>query len=93
MTDLDKDKKFDYYLDITNDVCPLTFVRITLLLERMTVGETAEIRLQGEIPLENAPRSIREVGETVVSIEREDPDGEEFSVHRMIIKKTRAPKS
>ena len=93
MTDSEEDKKYDYYLDITNDVCPLTFVRITLLLERMKLGEMAEVKLQGEIPLENAPRSIREVGETVVSIEREDPDGDEFSVHSMIIKKTNPPRS
>lgn len=93
MTDSEEDKKFDYYLDITNDVCPLTFVRITLLLERMKLGETAEIRLQGQIPLENAPRSIREVGETVISIEREDLDADEYSVHRMIMKKTNPPKS
>ncbi|PHS79250.1 MAG: SirA protein [Rhodospirillaceae bacterium] len=93
MTDSDKDKKFDYYLDITNDVCPLTFVRITLLLERMSAGETAEVHLQGEIPLENAPRSIREVGETVLSMERLDPDGDEYSIHRMIIQKTKDPKT
>ena len=59
----------DYYLDITQEVCPLTFVRTKLLIERMSSGETAEIRLKGAEPLENVPRSIREHGHEVLSLE------------------------
>lgn len=59
----------DYYLDITQEVCPLTFVRTKLLIERMSSGETAEIRLKGAEPLENVPRSVREHGHEVLSLE------------------------
>ena len=54
----------NYVLDITRDVCPLTFVKTKLLLERMASGETAEIRLKGAEPLENVPRSVRDVVRT-----------------------------
>ena len=58
----------DYALDITRDVCPLTFVKTKLLLERMSPGETAEICLKGAEPLENVPRSVRDHGHDVVSL-------------------------
>lgn len=58
----------NHTLDITRDVCPLTFVKTKLLLERMSPGETAEIFLKGTEPLENVPRSVRDHGHDVVSL-------------------------
>ncbi len=55
-------------LDITGDVCPLTFVKTKLLLERMVPGDVARVRLKGEEPKENVPRSVREHGHDVVSL-------------------------
>ncbi|MDP6884736.1 MAG: sulfurtransferase TusA family protein, partial [Rhodospirillales bacterium] len=37
----------DLFLDITQEVCPLTFVKTKLLLERMAPGQTAAVRLGG----------------------------------------------
>ncbi len=62
----------DRYLDITREVCPLTFVKTKLLIERLSPGQTAEIRLKGAEPLENVPRSVREHGHEVLSLEPED---------------------
>lgn len=59
----------DHSLDITQEVCPLTFVKTKLLIERMSPGETAAIRLRGAEPLENVPRSVREHGHQVLSLE------------------------
>lgn len=59
----------DHNLDITQEVCPLTFVKTKLLIERMSAGETAAIRLKGAEPLENVPRSVREHGHQVLSLE------------------------
>lgn len=69
----------DYVLDITRDVCPLTFVKTKLLLERMRAGQTAEIRLKGAEPLENVPRSVREHGHEVVSL-TPDANGESYTL-------------
>jgi len=57
-----------YFLDITAEVCPLTFVKAKLLLERMPAGAVAEIRLTGAEPLENVPRSLAEDGHEVMGL-------------------------
>lgn len=64
---------FDYFLDITDDVCPLTFVKTKLLIERMSSGQTAEIRLGAGEPLENVPRAVEEHGHTLLSLDAEQP--------------------
>ncbi|WP_084164641.1 sulfurtransferase TusA family protein [Skermanella stibiiresistens] len=63
----------DYFLDITADVCPLTFVRTKLRVERMAPGETLEVRLNDGEPLENVPRSLIELGHSIVGPEPENP--------------------
>jgi tRNA 2-thiouridine synthesizing protein A len=64
-----------HVLDITRDICPLTFVKTKLLIERMSSGDTAEIRLTGAEPLENVPRSVSEHGHLVLSLEVEASSG------------------
>lgn len=56
-------------IDITTDVCPMTFVRTRLALDRMVPGDTLLVRLKGEEPLQNVPRTATEQGHTVLSIE------------------------
>jgi TusA-related sulfurtransferase len=77
----------DYFLDITSEVCPLTFVRTKLLIETMTRGSTAEVRLQGAEPLHNVPRALKTQGITILELAPEDPDAGPFSVHRLRIRK------
>lgn len=61
-----------YFLDITADVCPLTFVKTKLLLEKMPPGALATVRLKGAQPLDNVPRSVKAHGHEVVSLAPED---------------------
>jgi TusA-related sulfurtransferase len=56
------------YLDITNDSCPMTFVKAKLELEKLGAGETLEILLKGDEPLKNVPRSATESGYDVKSV-------------------------
>ena len=58
----------DHFLDITVDVCPMTFVRTRLLIERMASGDTATIVLRGAEPIENVPASVTELGHRVVAM-------------------------
>jgi TusA-related sulfurtransferase len=76
----------DLFLDITSQVCPLTFVKTKLMVERMDAGQTLEVRLNAGEPLENVPRSLIELGHSILSVhpERmEEPGG----VHRLIVLK------
>lgn len=59
----------DQELDITSDVCPMTFVRTRLALDRMAPGQTLLVRLRGDEPLRNVPRTAREQGHEVLSLD------------------------
>ena len=74
----------DYHIDITNLICPMTFVRTKLMIEKIDVGEVLEVRLKGKEPLENVPRSARQHGHDVLSI---TPEEASEDVHIVLIKK------
>jgi TusA-related sulfurtransferase len=56
-------------IDITADICPMTFVRTRLVLDKMAPGETLQVRLKGDEPLRNVPRTAVEQGHEVLSKE------------------------
>jgi TusA-related sulfurtransferase len=60
-----ENKSADYLLDITGDRCPMTFVKTRLMLDKMQSGDTLHVRLKGEEPLKNVPRSAKELGHLV----------------------------
>lgn len=70
----------DYFLDITQDVCPMTFVKARLQIEKMNQGELLQIRLVGKQPLKNVPDSLTELGHRIVSVDREQPDTELYTL-------------
>ena len=70
------------FLDITQETCPMTFVKVKLALAKMDAGQELEVILNGGEPLENVPRSCEEQGYQVLSIE-DCGDGK----HRIIVKK------
>ena len=76
----------DHYLDITAEVCPMTFVKTRLLIEKMKQGETAEIRLSGGEPLENVPESVTELGHAVLDIARVG-DSPAAGIYRILVRK------
>ena len=69
-------------LDITREVCPMTYVRTKLKLETLERGALLEVLLRGTEPLRNLPRSAREEGHEVVSLE-----ALEGGVHRLVLRK------
>ena len=77
----------DYYLDITSDICPMTFVKAKLLIERMQSGETAEVLLNAGEPLENVPRSIRELGHEVLELTPAPPAPDDGLRYRLRLRK------
>jgi tRNA 2-thiouridine synthesizing protein A len=77
-------KDWDHELDITGEICPMTFVRTRLALDRMAPGETLMVKLQGDEPLRNVPRTAGEQGHDVLSLETE-PNG----ISRLLLRKGR----
>jgi len=76
--------KPQYSLDISSEVCPLTFVKAKLLLETMASGEIACIRLGSGEPLDNLPRTLRDQGHSVLELCPEAPDS---ATYRLVVKK------
>jgi TusA-related sulfurtransferase len=72
----------DHDIDITGEVCPMTFVRTKLRLERLNPGETLAVRLRGEEPLRNVPRAARDEGHTILGIET-DGDIHTVTIRRL----------
>jgi TusA-related sulfurtransferase len=64
----------DRAIDITRDVCPMTFVKTRIALDRLVSGQTLLVRLRGEEPLRNVPRTAIEQGHTLLE-QREEADG------------------
>ncbi|SDH59048.1 sulfurtransferase TusA family protein [Roseospirillum parvum] len=76
----------DYFLDITSDVCPMTYVRTRLLLEQMIPGQIAEIRLMGAEPLANVPIAVHDAGHEVLDLAPE-PDSGADGPHRLTVRR------
>jgi TusA-related sulfurtransferase len=76
----------DYFIDITSDFCPLTFVKTKLMIEKMTSGDRLEVRLKGAEPLKNVSRSVIELGHRLMSVSGETDD-DSGSFHRLLIEK------
>lgn len=76
----------DFFLDITSEVCPLTFVKTKLRVERMVPGQILEVRLNAGEPLDNVPRSLTELGHSILAIEPENAN-EPSGIHRLWVQK------
>ena len=61
-------------LDITSEVCPMTFVRTRLALDGLASGGTLTVRLRGEEPRRSVPENAASLGHEVISVE-DFPDG------------------
>ncbi len=65
-----EDIKVDKTIDIKGQVCPYTFVRSKLAIEKMNVGEVLEIILDHKQAIENVPRSMENEGQKVLKVEQ-----------------------
>ncbi len=74
-----------HFLDITGFVCPMTFVRTKLMIEKIPSGAIAEIRLNAGEPLVNVPRSLGEHGHEILYLEPEGDDAK--GVHILRVRK------
>jgi TusA-related sulfurtransferase len=57
----------DAEVDITAEICPMTFVRTRLALDRLAPGQVLAVRLRGEEPLRNVPRTAVEQGHQLLA--------------------------
>jgi TusA-related sulfurtransferase len=57
----------DVAIDITGEICPMTFVRTRLALDRLAPGQILSVTLRGAEPLRNVPLSAGRQGHAVLA--------------------------
>ena len=74
--------KFDDTVDITDVVCPVTFVKAKVALEELDEGQILSIRMNDGEPVQNVPRSIKEEGHQILNL-----DDNEDGTYTLYVKK------
>lgn len=59
-------------IDVTDQDCPLSFVKAKLALEDLEIGQRLEVRLRGGEARHSVPRSFESDGQRVLSLAPED---------------------
>ena len=72
----------DVQLDITDESCPMTFVRTKLCLERLASGQILRVRLRDGEPLTNVPRAVADHGHEILALTRISGD-----IYELVIEK------
>lgn len=60
---------YDEFVDITDKVCPLTFVKAKVSLDELDCGQILAIRMNDGEPVQNVPRSMKDEGQQVLKLE------------------------
>ena len=60
--------KFDDEVDITDKVCPMTFVKAKVAIDELDDGEILAIRMNDGEPVQNVPRSMKEEGHQILKL-------------------------
>ena len=68
------DIQADEELDITDKVCPNTFVKAKVVIEELDEGQILAIRLNDGEPVQNVPRSLKDDGHKILQI-NDNQDG------------------
>lgn len=74
--------KIDDTVDITDVVCPVTFVKAKVALEELDEGQILSIRMNDGKPVQNVPRSIKEEGHQILKL-----DDNEDGTYTLYVKK------
>ncbi|GHV63638.1 transcriptional regulator [Spirochaetia bacterium] len=72
MSDSANPLHIDARVDITNVVCPVTFVKTKVALEELDDGQVLEVRLNNGEPIQNVPRSLKDEGHKVTNVTQSD---------------------
>ena len=60
--------KADETVDITDVVCPVTFVKAKVALEELDDGQLLSIHRNDGEPVQNVPRSIKDEGHKILKL-------------------------
>jgi TusA-related sulfurtransferase len=62
------DYTIDSSADITDVVCPVTFVKAKIAIDEMEDGQVLSIRMNDGEPTKNVPRSLKDEGHKILAL-------------------------
>ena len=60
--------KYDETVDITDKVCPLTFVKAKVAIDELDDGQILAVRMNDGEPVQNVPRSLKDEGHQILKL-------------------------
>ena len=80
---IDPEIRPDEVLDITDVVCPVTFVKAKVALDELEEGQILQLHLNDGEPVQNVPRSVKDEGHRILKL-LDNEDG----TYELFIQKT-----
>ena len=65
---MDEELQYDDIIDITDVVCPVTFVKAKVAIEELDDGQILRVHLNDGEPVQNVPRSMKDEGHQVLKL-------------------------
>ena len=62
------DFTIDETVDITDVVCPMTFVKAKVAMEELEIGQVLSVHMNDGEPVANVPRSIKDEGHQILKL-------------------------
>lgn len=69
-------------VDITDVVCPLTFVKAKVAIDELDDGQILAVKMNDGEPAQNVPRSLKEEGHQILKL-----NNNEDGTYTLIVKK------
>ena len=60
--------EIDERVDITDVVCPVTFVKAKVAIEELEIGQILAVRVNDGEPVQNVPRSFKDEGQQILKL-------------------------
>ena len=80
---IDPEIRPDEVLDITDVVCPVTFVKAKVALDELGEGHILQLHLNDGEPVQNVPKSVKDEGHRILKL-LDNEDG----TYELFIQKT-----
>ncbi|ABI61286.1 putative transcriptional regulatory protein [Granulibacter bethesdensis] len=69
-------------LDVTADICPMTFVRTRIALDKLPSGALLSVLTAGDEASRNVPQSAAALGHEIIAIEHPQPGQTRILIRR-----------
>ncbi|HVJ48013.1 sulfurtransferase TusA family protein [Desulfitobacterium sp.] len=74
----------DAFVDTTNLVCPITYLKAKMALEKLAKGQILEVKLQEGKPLLTASRNFKEDGQNILEAVKNEDDTYSLFVEKVV---------